>query len=86
MWIDKAGHQVEIHVFAWHGVDDGPLTDQREPDQWQFFVVPTTSLPEDRPDMGLDGLEELTVSVGYEDLWSRVDEIVTELRSRQAKA
>ena len=60
VWIDKAGHHVQIHVFAWHGVDDGPLTDQREPDQWQFFVVPTTSLPEDRPDIGLDDLKGMT--------------------------
>ncbi|MCY4559510.1 MAG: Arm DNA-binding domain-containing protein [Chloroflexi bacterium] len=85
VWIDQAGHRAHLHVFAWHGVDDGPFTDQREPDQWQFFTVPTSSLPADRLHIGLDDLEELTDAVGYEDLWSRVDEIAAELRSRKAK-
>ncbi len=84
VWFDESGHQVDIHVFAWHGVDDGPLADQREPDQWEFFVVPTSSLPADRPHIGLDDLEEMTDAVGYEALYSRVEGIVAELRSRNA--
>ena len=85
VWIDKAGHHADLHVFAWHGVDDGPLTDQREPDQWQFFVVPTTSLPEHQPDIGLDDLKGMTDAVGYETLWFRVKDIVDKLRSEKAK-
>ena len=85
VWIDKAGHHADVHVFAWHGVKDGPLTDQREPDQWQFFVIPTSSLPAERPHIGLDDLKGMTSGVGYEDLWSRVDETVAELRSRKTE-
>ena len=85
MWIDKAGHHAHIHVFAWHGVDHGSLTDQREPDQWQFFVVLTSSLPEDRPHIGLDVLEGMADAVGYQALQSRVDRIVAELQSRNAE-
>ena len=85
VWIDRADHRVDIHVFAWHGVDDGPLTDQREPDQWRFFVVPTSSLPADRPHIGLDGLEEMTDAVGYEALYSTVEEIAAELRLQKAE-
>ena len=85
-WIDRVGHHADIHVFAWHGVDNGSLTNQREPDQWRFFVVPTSSLPADQPHIGLDGLEEMTDAVGYEALRSKVDKIVADLRSRNTEA
>ena len=85
VWIDKPGHRANIHVFAWHGVDNGSVTDQREPDQWQFFVVPTSSLPEDQPHIDLDGLEEMTDAVGYQALRFRVHKVVAELQARNAE-
>ena len=37
--IESCGHFCELFVFAWHGVH-GASCDQRDPYQWDFFVIP----------------------------------------------
>ncbi len=39
----------DLYVFAWHPKDEPETADQRHPDQWEFFVVPELSLPQDQP-------------------------------------
>lgn len=42
--IEDVGRFCEIFIFAWHGINDIKNCDQREPDQWIFFVVPEKAL------------------------------------------
>ena len=43
-WTATPGRCADIYVFAWNG-NDGSDMDHRDPMQWDFFVVPTPSLP-----------------------------------------
>ncbi|MEY1557205.1 hypothetical protein AB3Y40_16360 [Yoonia sp. R2331] len=45
IWVDADRRPAQIYVLAWHG-ECGIEADQREPDQWQFFVIPEHELPE----------------------------------------
>lgn len=45
----------DIYVFAWH---DG--SDQRNPDEWEFYVVMAKDLPEGQKSIGLSGVRELS--------------------------
>lgn len=44
VWIEEAGRAADIYVFAYHGGDDDNV-DHRDPEQWQFYIVPTSMLP-----------------------------------------
>lgn len=44
VWTKHAGRPAHIYAFAWHGLI-GDAADHRDPDQWQFFILPSTSLP-----------------------------------------
>lgn len=41
--IEEQGRFCELFIFAWHGVFN-ETCDQRDPDQWTFYVVPEKSL------------------------------------------
>ena len=50
-WIPGTGRTADIYVFAWH-----PLwtdADQRDQTQWDYYVVPTPALADDRKTIGL---------------------------------
>jgi len=44
-WIAKEGRPAHLYVFAHHGVY-GNHADHRDPAQWEFYVVPTSALPD----------------------------------------
>ena len=44
-WIPKPGRHAHIYIFAWHPETKKSLADQRSPDQWMFYVLPTKCLP-----------------------------------------
>jgi hypothetical protein len=44
VWTKKAGRPAHVYAFAWNGLF-GSAADHRNPDQWEFFVVPTAALP-----------------------------------------
>lgn len=43
-WTPEVGRLAHVYVFAWNGTF-GSDADHRNPDQWEFFVVPTVALP-----------------------------------------
>jgi hypothetical protein len=43
-WTPQIGRPADVYVFAWNGTYGGD-TDHRNPDQWEFFIVPAASLP-----------------------------------------
>ena len=44
LWMAEPGRFADIYVFAYHCVDDDSA-DHRDPQQWEFYIVPTSSLP-----------------------------------------
>ena len=57
-WVDSPGRQAHLYVFAWHGRSD-ERADQRDPEQWRFFVVAESDLPRNQKSIGLARLKEL---------------------------
>ena len=44
-WVEEPGRHAQLYVFAHHAVGDASA-DHCDPAQWEFFVVPTSALPE----------------------------------------
>lgn len=41
----KTGRYADAYILAWHGETDRDKADQRRPQDWLFYVVPTSQLP-----------------------------------------
>jgi len=72
-WIAEEGRNADIYVFALHSVVD-ESADQRDPSQWQFSVMPTTRLPENKT-ISVARLEGLCRFVGFTKLAEVVEGI-----------
>ena len=44
VWTEEIGRPAQVYIFAWNGLI-GIAADHRDPEQWEFFIVPTISLP-----------------------------------------
>jgi hypothetical protein len=78
-WIQEPGRNADLFVFGWHGRTD-EAADHRDPEQWQFFVVPERNLP-DQKTISLANLERSANIVGYRDLRNEVQKVVTTIDS-----
>lgn len=78
-WIEAAGRQADIYVFAWHPEERLALADHRRADQWRFYVVAARDLPETQKSIGLRSLAALCSDVGYVDLRTTVKQTMREL-------
>lgn len=60
-WVpaDKNRRVAQIYVFAWHGENKAKLCDQRNTEQWLFYVVREEHLPPGQKSIGLTALQEL---------------------------
>lgn len=45
-WTDAPDRPADVYAFAWHGESERGVADQRDPQQWLFFVVPERELPD----------------------------------------
>ena len=59
MWVDTPGRFADLYVFAWHGESRYGYADQRNANQWLFFVVDEHYLPKNQKSIGLKGLEAI---------------------------
>ncbi len=73
-WVEETGRHASIYVFAWHGEMDEGKADHREPAQWEFYVVPTEELP-DQKSIGLRALQESWRPIGFEAVADTVNEL-----------
>jgi hypothetical protein len=72
-WFDEAGavwtklpepgRPAHVYVFAWNE-QYGDAADHRDPNQWQFFIIPTTDLPAREKTLRLSKLRYLKGIVG----------------------
>lgn len=46
-WNALSGRPADVYCFAWHQRTDA-LADQRDPAQWEFYVIPSDALPEQK--------------------------------------
>ena len=78
----------DLYVFAWHDVENEEVCDQREPDQWRFFVFPTHASIQDQESVDLEFLrtqveEKQAEEVGYEGLPHAVNRALAVHMKRQ---
>ena len=76
-WIAEPSRNAEIFIFAWHPVTDA-TADHRDPQQWLFYVVSETALP-DQKSISLASLARLADPVRFDALRASVDAIFSEL-------
>lgn len=62
---DRLAH---VYVFAWHDGDD-----QREAEQWDFFVIRTDRLPKGQKEISLGAIRRVVDPVSCWDLSAMVD-------------
>ena len=69
------GRCAQTYVFAWNPFF-GPDTDHRVPDQWEFYVVPATLLPQRQRTISLSKIQKLAGPIrGLSKLGSTVNQI-----------
>jgi hypothetical protein len=47
VWTKEPGRPAHLYVFAWNG-QYGDAADHRDAGQWEFFIVPTAALPQQK--------------------------------------
>ncbi len=62
VWTKKVDRPAHVYVFAWNGVF-GSAADHRDPDQWEFFIVPAIALPPQKT-LRLNRLRNITALAG----------------------
>ena len=72
-WIRHQGRHAEVFIFAWHG-ETREFADQRDAEQWAFFVIAEHSLPALQKSVTLTWLLQRVLPVGIRDLRRAVDE------------
>ena len=58
-WVDTPGRLADLYVFAWHDESRHGYADQRNANQWSFFVVDERYLPKNQKSIGLKGLKSI---------------------------
>lgn len=69
------GRNAQTYVFAWNPIY-GPETDHRNPDQWEFYVVPAALLPDGQKTIVLSKIKRLAVPVKLEQLSDATQKVV----------
>ena len=57
-WKDEPGRPADIYIFAWHPEARKDIADQRMPEQWVFYLIRATALPESQRRIALSGVKE----------------------------
>ena len=72
-WVPGVGRNADMYVLAHHPVIDA-TADHREPMQWDFYVVPVSSLPATRS-ISLTRVRAICPSVAFADLAAEVERV-----------
>lgn len=73
-WHREVGRPADLYVFAWHGVVDKSVADQRDPDQWTFYISRASDLPRQRS-IGLSGIQKCRGPYGIADVKIRLEKL-----------
>ena len=58
-WVVAPGRQAHIYVLAWHGEFDESICDQRDENQWNYYVIRSNDLPERQKTISLGRIRQL---------------------------
>jgi len=62
-WVEEKGRCAQTYVFAWNSMY-GCGTDHRDPNQWEFYVLPTRALPENQKTISLARIKSFSLPYG----------------------
>ena len=71
VFVERPGRNADVYVFAWHG-DTGATADQREPANWEYYVIAERDLP-DQKSIGLGPLQRLVSRCSFDELGVAVE-------------
>ena len=74
-WIVAPGRAAAIYIFAWHPVFDPALADHRDEQQWQFYALESSRLPEQRS-IGLSAIQALADPCGIDAIGEVVGKVL----------
>lgn len=78
LFITKAGRPAHIYIFA-HHIETTSNADHRNPLQWEFYVVPTSALP-DQKKISLNPLKSLCKPCGFDSLLEKVNNVAEDMQ------
>ncbi len=73
VWVNKPGRPADLYVFAWHDENRHEHAEQRDADQWRFFVVAEQDLPKEQKSIGLTGLNKIACPCLIKELRNAVE-------------
>ena len=62
-WTGQPARAADLYIFCWHPEALEQFADHRDPEQWEFIVVPTERLPVGQKTIGLASLRDIGESV-----------------------
>lgn len=80
-WFNDPGRNADLYVFAHHFVvDEG--ADHCDPQQWRFYVIPTTDLPSSKT-IGLSNLTKLASALQFSKLAAIIETATHPIAARR---
>jgi hypothetical protein len=79
-WVAGEGRFADVYVFAWHGGWDEPELDQRDETQWEYYVVATSDLPQQKT-IALSGVCRLATATSSRNLLVEVRTVSQQVRT-----
>jgi hypothetical protein len=67
-WVAEVARHAHVYILAWHPIEDLAAADQRDPQQWLFFVIPSAELPADQKTISRAVVQRRWTPVGFEKL------------------
>lgn len=59
IWLEERGRAASIYIFAHHPIFDVQIADHRAVDQWDFYIVPSHKLPQQKS-IGISAVRALS--------------------------
>ena len=81
-WVEEYGRAAHLYVFAHHPIFDD-TADHREPKQWQFYVVPTSALPNVKQ-IALGTIKSIVEAVPVSALTEKVAAVASKISNPRA--
>jgi len=67
------GRAAHLYIFALHAEKDPEVADHRVPEQWNFYIVKSETLPVGQKSIGLSGIQKLSKPVSADNLLNEVN-------------
>lgn len=61
-WVPERGRPAQWYLLAWNGIADLDVADDRDPNQWEWLLIPTARLPVGQRSIGLQRARALALT------------------------